>query len=552
MKTAFKTAMCIMPLFCKFANAQVPCEFKTLYKGSSVYENSVGYKILEAKNNDFLLLGHAKLPVTGYGSISLELTRIDRCGTKLWAVTHDSANCIKFPCAGIVDLIEYPDENIIYAAYYSGVNIKDRGIRIIKTDKNGSLKWKFKVGDTSQYYTLNRFIKINSGHFLLSGYLTNNKNRACAIIADTFGNTLFQKTYNIDTSSQSVFTSAYWKSENEITLLGYEDSALFIVNIDTLGNTISEQKISKAIGGFKEIGTLVMNYDSSEMFLVGNKYDGSKYLYLYIARLNKLGIVTNAINFSNLAGRFLSVLPNNQVLLADYKGVFLLDSTFNIIRKDTTNNSKVISIILFYHGILSKDKALLYIGSDYYSSGFGTYFNTLVTKMYVFKYVKSISIMGPNIIDQKEGQIQLSANIFPADAANKNVKWQVNNTNIAVIDTTGILSARYNGNVIVTASALDGSAVSATKSITIIYQNVGIDEMKVSSIFIYPNPASEYITIDAGNLIIKSIVIKDMSGKQLSLLKANFIDLKSYTSGLYIIKIETDKGTLFKKLIINR
>ncbi len=130
--------------------------------------------------------------------------------------------------------------------------------------------------------------------------------------------------------------------------------------------------------------------------------------------------------------------------------------------------------------------------------------------------------------------------------------WQVNNTNIAVIDTTGILSARYNGNVIVTASALDGSAVSATKSITIIYQNVGIDEMKVSSIFIYPNPASEYITIDAGNLIIKSIVIKDMSGKQLSLLKANFIDLKSYTSGLYIIKIETDKGTLFKKLIINR
>ena len=48
MKIIFKTTICVMLLFCKFVNAQVPCEFDTSNGAYGLTLNSAGYKIVQS------------------------------------------------------------------------------------------------------------------------------------------------------------------------------------------------------------------------------------------------------------------------------------------------------------------------------------------------------------------------------------------------------------------------------------------------------------------------------------------------------------------------
>ena len=77
--------------------------------------------------------------------------------------------------------------------------------------------------------------------------------------------------------------------------------------------------------------------------------------------------------------------------------------------------------------------------------------------------VSSISIKGDFIEDG--GTSQLTAQLFPEDATNQIVEWRVSNESIATIDQNGLLTGVSDGIVTVTASATDGSGVTATKSI---------------------------------------------------------------------------------------
>ncbi|QPA54973.1 S-layer homology domain-containing protein [Lysinibacillus sphaericus] len=83
--------------------------------------------------------------------------------------------------------------------------------------------------------------------------------------------------------------------------------------------------------------------------------------------------------------------------------------------------------------------------------------------------VDSITVTGtPTTITDKDGTLQLTATVAPATATNKTVTWSVNDTTIATIDpTTGILTAKANGTVTVTATAADGSTKTGTLDIVI-------------------------------------------------------------------------------------
>jgi len=76
--------------------------------------------------------------------------------------------------------------------------------------------------------------------------------------------------------------------------------------------------------------------------------------------------------------------------------------------------------------------------------------------------VTSITISGNTISDGTTSQ--LTAQVSPSNASNSNVSWSVSNTAVATISTSGILTAVTNGQVIVTASALDGSGIVADKN----------------------------------------------------------------------------------------
>lgn len=89
----------------------------------------------------------------------------------------------------------------------------------------------------------------------------------------------------------------------------------------------------------------------------------------------------------------------------------------------------------------------------------------------IIKYVESITINGPNITTGITRQ--MSVVILPIDANNKDVLWEVSDFSIAEISTGGLLTAKQNGVVIVTATAKDKGTVKATKEITILSFETG-------------------------------------------------------------------------------
>lgn len=90
--------------------------------------------------------------------------------------------------------------------------------------------------------------------------------------------------------------------------------------------------------------------------------------------------------------------------------------------------------------------------------------------------VSSITVTGKDgisSIESKGGALQLQASVLPENATNPKVIWTVTeadgitSTDKAVINEKGLLTARKNGSVQVTARALDGSGVSGSLEINI-------------------------------------------------------------------------------------
>lgn len=70
-------------------------------------------------------------------------------------------------------------------------------------------------------------------------------------------------------------------------------------------------------------------------------------------------------------------------------------------------------------------------------------------------------------------------------------------------------------------------------------------------IVLFPNPASDRITVQSKNSIVKSVTIYSLSGQLVLKAIDNLqdVDVSKLSSGVHLVKVETDKGTFFKRLI---
>ncbi len=94
------------------------------------------------------------------------------------------------------------------------------------------------------------------------------------------------------------------------------------------------------------------------------------------------------------------------------------------------------------------------------------------------------------------------------------------------------------------------SVVSGIKSTSTGFGNLSGLGTKIN---IYPNPTHGVITID-GLSEDATISIFDTFGneiRQLEMLNSGEIDLSSQPKGVYFIRIESEKGKCFKKVILN-
>ena len=109
---------------------------------------------------------------------------------------------------------------------------------------------------------------------------------------------------------------------------------------------------------------------------------------------------------------------------------------------------------------------------------------------------------GETSITTNNGSLQLAALIFPANAAVQTVSWSfVGVTDLAIINSTGLVSAIGNGTVTVRATANDGSGVYGTIVITISNQII-----QVTGITVTGTGGTNFITTDNGTLQLSAAI----------------------------------------------
>ena len=76
--------------------------------------------------------------------------------------------------------------------------------------------------------------------------------------------------------------------------------------------------------------------------------------------------------------------------------------------------------------------------------------------------------------------------------------------------------------------------------------------VEIPGLKIFPNPASNVVTIQSDKNLLKDVVIYDVLGKEVlkKTLLNGVLDISNINSGVYIIKITENNSSVSRKLII--
>jgi hypothetical protein len=79
---------------------------------------------------------------------------------------------------------------------------------------------------------------------------------------------------------------------------------------------------------------------------------------------------------------------------------------------------------------------------------------------------------------------------------------------------------------------------------------LNIQDFLKENISIFPNPAKTTIQVSlANNLVLKNIEIFNSIGNLVIKSKIDLIDIKNLSSGMYFVRVITDKGSINHKLV---
>lgn len=170
-------------------------------------------------------------------------------------------------------------------------------------------------------------------------------------------------------------------------------------------------------------------------------------------------------------------------------------------------------------------------------------------------FVKEILVStasGNDYIDTPGGTLQMTAELSPDDAL-QGVEWKVNRSTLAAIDETGLLTALQDGELTVTAVATDGSLTQGSMVVSITNQGLAADVNYTFGFKLYPNPVGDVIQYSS-DLQVAAIEVYTSDGRLelgfSSLPQNGSLDLSALSSGLYLIVVRAEDGSLNRQLIV--
>jgi uncharacterized protein YjdB len=138
---------------------------------------------------------------------------------------------------------------------------------------------------------------------------------------------------------------------------------------------------------------------------------------------------------------------------------------------------------------------------------FGTIVLTLSNQIVPVTSISVTGAAGATILTSDNGSLQLIASVLPVNASDKSVTWSIlNGTGEATMNSTGVVTAVYNGTVTARATANDGSGVISNLVISIFNQII-----PVSSITVAGAGGLSAIATDNGTLQLSASVLPDRS-----------------------------------------
>ncbi|MGL1888966.1 MAG: Ig-like domain-containing protein [Reichenbachiella sp.] len=151
---------------------------------------------------------------------------------------------------------------------------------------------------------------------------------------------------------------------------------------------------------------------------------------------------------------------------------------------------------------------------------------------------------------------EFTLDVAPADAANQQVTWSIDNESIASIDENGRITGLSKGTTKVYASSTDGSNI-----VTIGYLlvegailDVDFEQITNNKIRIYPNPAKGILNIKGINGPVQ-ITIYNVQGHVFKIQQTDSnstmsIPVHKLTTGMYLLQIKDNQGIDVRKFSI--
>ena len=208
--------------------------------------------------------------------------------------------------------------------------------------------------------------------------------------------------------------------------------------------------------------------------------------------------------------------------------------------------------------IIATGNAYEIINGSGLSSGLGTITINDVGVDADFQYITLISMIAPS----PDWVAQIN-NVKLSDATNNwlsSISVNVYATDTGTDSGTTYSSANDNTNPAVNISSLENTPPFSDQIVgTFVFtlqQVLSVDENSFqNSITIYPNPNEGQIQINnSGNHILRSAEIFALNGKKVKVFNQindlNILEFDSVMSGLYFLKLNSDKGSIVQKLII--
>lgn len=112
------------------------------------------------------------------------------------------------------------------------------------------------------------------------------------------------------------------------------------------------------------------------------------------------------------------------------------------------------------------------------------------------------------------------------------------------------------GTTTLTYTYSDGSGCSGAAQVNVVVNGcTGIDEKEITAVSIYPNPTKGIFIVDAGGLMIESIMIYDKSGKLIQDIhepkKTNMaVSLANMADGIYTVQVTTSHSTVRIPIVV--